>query len=172
MARDIASIILVKEGSEPLYADENFRYEETSNGVIMYHGKSRSLIPWHRIHQIDYARDYKSNMTTVTLDMGDVSREDEVRKTFNSENQNWNPNPEFNDMFLRAQQAYCNDLLNSRGHLFLNEVYDLIGLPRTRWGVILGWTEGSVVDFSIDKSQESGSISLVFNPARIIIDQL
>ena len=46
---------------------------------------------------------------------------------------------EYNMMFLRAQQQYANDLLCSRGHLFLNEVYDSLGMARTKAGQILGW---------------------------------
>ena len=42
-------------------------------------------------------------------------------------------------MFLKQQQSYANDLLKSRGHLFLNEVYDLLGIQRTKAGNIVGW---------------------------------
>lgn len=52
---------------------------------------------------------------------------------------NWEKDSEYNLMFLRAQQQYANDLLRSRGFIFLNEVYDLIGIPRTKVGQIVGW---------------------------------
>ena len=51
----------------------------------------------------------------------------------------WEKDPEFNLMFIRHQQAYANDLLKSRGYLFLNEVYDMFGFPRTKAGQIVGW---------------------------------
>ena len=51
----------------------------------------------------------------------------------------WEKNSEYNLMFLRAQQQYANDLLQSRGHLFLNEVYDMLGIPRTKAGQVVGW---------------------------------
>ena len=43
-------------------------------------------------------------------------------------------------MFLMAQQAFANDKLQTRGHLFLNEVLDDLDLPRTAAGQIVGWT--------------------------------
>ena len=42
-------------------------------------------------------------------------------------------------MFLKDQQRYANDLLKSKGCLFLNEVYEMIGLPRTKAGQVVGW---------------------------------
>lgn len=47
--------------------------------------------------------------------------------------------PEYNLMFLRRQQDYANEVLKSRGHLFLNEVYDMLGIPRTKTGQVVGW---------------------------------
>ena len=51
----------------------------------------------------------------------------------------WKKDPEYNLMYLRAQQQYANDLLISRGHLFLNEVYDMLDIPRTKAGQVVGW---------------------------------
>ena len=47
--------------------------------------------------------------------------------------------PEYNLMFLRRQQDWANEVLKSRGHLFLNEVYDMLGIPRTKAGQVVGW---------------------------------
>lgn len=51
----------------------------------------------------------------------------------------WDKDPEFNLMFLKHQQSQANDLLHSRGYLFLNEVYDMLGIPRTSAGQVVGW---------------------------------
>ena len=51
----------------------------------------------------------------------------------------WDKDPEYNKMFLLHQQNHANDLLHSRGHLFLNEVFDMLGFPRTAYGNIVGW---------------------------------
>lgn len=51
----------------------------------------------------------------------------------------WQKDAEYNLMFLRRQQDYANELLRSRGHLFLNEVYDMLGINRSTAGQIVGW---------------------------------
>lgn len=66
---------------------------------------------------------------------------------------NWEKDSEYNLMFLRAQQQYANDLLVSRGHLFLNEVYDMLDIPRTKAGQVVGWVynpENPVGDNYVD----------------------
>lgn len=51
----------------------------------------------------------------------------------------WHRNAEYNKNFLLQQQRYANEKLVSQGHLFINEVYDMIGVPRTEAGQIYGW---------------------------------
>lgn len=60
-------------------------------------------------------------------------------KFFDNGNDGWDPDPEVTLMFLRARQNYANDLLKARGHLFLNEVYDMLDIPRTQAGQVVGW---------------------------------
>lgn len=52
----------------------------------------------------------------------------------------WTKDPESNFFFLKTQQCYANELLKAKGRLFLNEVYDMLGIPRTRAGQVVGWT--------------------------------
>lgn len=51
----------------------------------------------------------------------------------------WTKDPELNKFFLKSQERYANDRLKAKGHLFLNEVYDMLGVPRTKAGQIVGW---------------------------------
>ena len=51
----------------------------------------------------------------------------------------WQKDPSYNLTFLRAQQSYANDMLKARGVLFLNEVYDMLDIPRTKAGQVVGW---------------------------------
>lgn len=75
-------------------------------------------------------------------------------KLFGEGNKNFRLGPEYNRVFIQCQQNYANDLLNSRGHLFLNEVYDMLGLEREPFGQIVGWVKGQgdgFVSFGLDR---------------------
>ena len=51
----------------------------------------------------------------------------------------WTKDPELNKFFLKSQERYANERLQKKGHLFLNEVLDMLGLPRTSTGQVVGW---------------------------------
>lgn len=68
----------------------------------------------------------------------------------------WKKSADYNAAFLRCQERAANDMLHYRGHLFLNEVYDMVGAPRTKEGAIVGWILGDksshgFVSFGLDK---------------------
>ena len=75
---------------------------------------------------------------------------------FDVGNPNWEKDSEYNLMFLKRQQAYANDKLKANGYLFLNEVYDMLGIPKSKAGQVVGWiydpengTGDNYVDFGI-----------------------
>lgn len=73
---------------------------------------------------------------------------DEVSST------NWDSSPGYNQVFLRSQQNWANDLLLSRGHVFLNDVLDMLGLRRCPQGAVVGWIKDSetgdgYIDFGV-----------------------
>lgn len=51
----------------------------------------------------------------------------------------WVRDAERNKFFLMRQQDYANERLKTNGHLFLNEVLDMVGINRTEAGQIVGW---------------------------------
>lgn len=96
-------------------------------------------------------------------------------KVFDKDNVCWLRNMELNWYYLIAREAQLNDMLKARGHLFLNEVYDLLGFPRTKMGCIVGWLykPGVHVSFNIPKLEEiKDSIPLNFNVEGIIYDKI
>ena len=58
---------------------------------------------------------------------------------FDENSAGWDKSREGNIYFLKLTQDYLNDLLKHRGHLFLNEVYDRLDIPRRAIGQCVGW---------------------------------
>lgn len=68
-------------------------------------------------------------------------------------NTGWTRNAELNKVFLIQQQNWANDKLKMNGVLTLNEVYDMVGAPRTAYGQIAGWVytdDNSIGDNFVD----------------------
>ena len=105
---------------------------------------------------------------------------------FDTHHPEWQQNTEFNLYWLKCRQNYANDMLRSRGHLFLNEVYDSLGMPRSKAGAVVGWlidAEGDgFVDFGLfrggaEKARDvtenfESSILLDFNVDGVIYDKI
>ena len=58
---------------------------------------------------------------------------------FDENSASWDRSRDMNVFFLKFTQDYFNDLLKLRGYLFLNEVYDRLGIPRRAIGQCVGW---------------------------------
>jgi hypothetical protein len=119
------------------------------------------------------------------------SLDNDIYKAWFDKNSNSWSSPQFGEynwMFLRHQQNWANDLLRARGHLFLNEIRNLLGLPHTAIGAIVGWVYsevkpengGNFVDFGcwsqedapIEDAPEGEGILLNFNVQGSILHHL
>lgn len=105
---------------------------------------------------------------------------------FDEYSQSFNKEPEYNLIFLKAQQNYANDLLHARGHVFLNDVYDMLNIPRSKAGAVVGWlltengTTDNFVNFGVFDGKDraidfvngrEGAILLDFNVDGVIYDK-
>lgn len=68
----------------------------------------------------------------------------------------WSRSPGYNQLFLQAQQNWANDLLKARGYVFLNDVYEMLGLKHTSAGQIVGWIYNPDVDHGGDNFIDFG----------------
>lgn len=104
-------------------------------------------------------------------------------------NMAWEADSQLNLAFLLSQQAYANQLLEAKGYVFLNEVYDLLCLPRSQAGNVVGWkydkdSNGkgdNHISFGIHRDAQNYSdfiyndeeaILLDFNVDGVILDEL
>lgn len=104
----------------------------------------------------------KEKKVKKTVMVADPNLKSDYAVYFDNRSRNYETNQDYNYMFLRAQQQFANDKLETRGHLFLNEVLDDLDLPRTSAGQIVGWTKDGpdgYVNFRIvevDRETEDG----------------
>lgn len=111
--------------------------------------------------------------TTKAFDPTDVSL---YARFFDEGNPNWSRFPGQNLVFLKIQQQYMNDLLITRGHVFLNDVYDALGMERTGAGAATGWVirkDGgdNYIDFGIYNADNEQARAFVNgNERNILLD--
>lgn len=150
--------VIEKYGEEE---DREFRYDMEDADVIGEDGKMRTI---RRVQQDGHSM---------------------YARWFDEYSTSWSKEPEYNFIFLRCRQNWCNDLLRARGHLFLNEVYRELGMDHTKAGAVVGWIMGSegdnYVDFGLWDNREQvrdfvngreGSILLDFNVDGVIFDKI
>lgn len=65
--------------------------------------------------------------------------ESDYARFFDERSEYWTGDPEHDLGFIKAQQDNANNLLRLRGHVFLNEVYYMLGLPISKAGQVVGW---------------------------------
>ena len=107
---------------------------------------------------------------------------------FDETNEHWEKDSSYNLVFLRSVQNAANAKLKRKGHLFLNEVYDLLGVPNTPAGQFAGWIYDrtkpdiySAVNLGLDSDDPQTkdfvegyerSVWLTFNVKENILDKI
>lgn len=115
---------------------------------------------------------------TETVKTMDPTLYSDYARFFDEASPYWQKDPEYNMVFLKAQQQYANDLLRARGRLFLNDVYEMLGIDKTKAGQIVGWVYDeenpngdNFVDFGIyDMSKERVRAFVNGYEANILLD--
>ncbi|GHU53688.1 hypothetical protein AGMMS49975_12440 [Clostridia bacterium] len=80
------------------------------------------------------------NGSETTKPVANIAYDSSVyARFFDASSGHYEKDPEYNLMFLKAQQNHANDLLKARGYLFLNEVYQMLDIPITKAGQVVGW---------------------------------
>lgn len=161
------------------YAGLHKAYEEYRERVRKELGKDKELDIYHGV-EVEKEKDGAKVIDKRIVDPNKLSV---YARLFDSMSSNWTNEPEYNLVFLKAQQNYLNNLLHVRGHVFLNEVYDALDIPRSRAGQIVGWVIGAdgdnYIDFGLYEKESSrfvngieNAILLDFNVDGVIYDKI
>lgn len=81
----------------------------------------------------------KQKKVKKTIEVSDGQFVSPYARFFDESSRYFEKNPELNLMFLRAEQNFANDRLKARGYVFLNEIYERLGIPTTKAGQVVGW---------------------------------
>lgn len=81
----------------------------------------------------------KKKTVKVTREVADPNVYSDYARFFDDGCLGWEKDAETNLFYLRRQQDFANELLRAKGYLFLNDVYDMLGIPRTKAGQAVGW---------------------------------
>lgn len=76
---------------------------------------------------------------SVTPSNWDPSHYSPYARLYDDKRSGWMKDPEVTRMFLKNIQTQANNKLSARGHLFLNDIYEMLGYPLTDYGQTVGW---------------------------------
>lgn len=131
-----AAYAVVDKGFKDYRKNVVSRFGEEIDKELRYNIKAKEI----EVETIDEKGKKKTKKEIVNyIDKDSVSNYSEYARFFDAASGAFEKDPEYNLMFLRRQQDYANEILRSKGHLFLNEVYDMLDIPRTKAGQIVGW---------------------------------
>lgn len=131
-----AAYAVVDKGFKDYRKNVVERFGEEMDKELRYNIKAKEI----EVTTTDEKGKEKTEKQIVNvIDEDSVSKHSPYARFFDEACPEWSKDAEYNLMYLRKQQEYANELLKARGHLFLNEVYDMLGIDRTKAGQIVGW---------------------------------
>lgn len=162
------------------YAAIQQAFEEYRERVRYQYGEERELDIYHGATTEAIVN---SEGDKIDRKIVDPNQHSMYARFFDEYSRNWQKDPEINRIFVQCQQNYANHLLRARGHVFLNEVYDMLGIDRSSAGQVVGWVingEGdNYVSFGMFDAYNSAflngaerSILLDFNVDGVVYDKI
>ena len=117
----------------------------------------------------------KEKTVKKTINVADPNFYSDYARCYDDGCKGWVKDSEYNLMFLRNTQSFMNEKLRAQGYLFLNDVYDALGIPRSKAGQVVGWiydeknpNGDNFVDFGIYDLYKEGNRDFVNGYERTI----
>ena len=106
----------------------------------------------------------------------DCNFDDEIvsqyARYFGPDNQNWHNTRDYNLMWLKSIEHLASDKLATQGYIFLNDVYDMLGMERSKAGQLVGWVYDeknpigdNYVDFGIYETRNERFVNGYYHTA-------
>lgn len=97
-------------------------------------------------------------------------------RSFDNSNVNWTRRPAYCELFIKGTTQHALHMIEVKGYLFLNDVYDWLGLSKTSYGQIAGWWRGlspltPIASWTLD-SEEECRYMIQFHNHEVIFQKL
>lgn len=137
-------------------------FKEYRKKIADKYGKNidlETLLGVEHTTETEESVDEKGNMTVKETEKHTATKnrydDSDFTRLFDEVNaRTWKNNAVANFDFLKGMERWCTERLRNKGHIFLNEVYDCLGMDHTPTGALCGWTlsgDGDdYVSFGID----------------------
>lgn len=142
-------VVLTKRnaGLTAAYAAVSKAYDEYRGRVQEALGEEKEKDIYHAVR---VEKELDGDPKVKNAKVADPTKWSPYARFFDEQSTAWQKTAEMNKLFVQCQQNYANHLLQARGHVFLNDVYDMLGLSRTTAGAVVGWIYGGDGDNYID----------------------
>lgn len=201
----IAGIVCVVK-SQNIMKDRNLAlisaYNLLSKGYNLYRSRVREELGDDMDHHFKYGTEIGEKVDTI---IGEDGKKTKIKKLeqyvdgdpkkiedagyariFDVRCPSWCNNDDYNMMFIKSKQDWFNLLLSRDGTVFLNDVYQELGFPKTKAGQMVGWcnkgnnvNRDGVIIFKIEKIRsdhyapnEASAFVIDFNVDGVVFDQL
>ena len=130
--------------SAAAYTAVDSAFKDYRKNVVERFGKEldkelKYNIKTKEVEEVVVNEDGTESVVKNTIQVADPHVVSEFTICFDETCAGWTGDAELNKAFLIQTQNWANDKLRSQGHLFLNEVFDMLGAQRTRAGNSVGW---------------------------------
>ena len=164
------------------YAAVDKSFKEYRNRVVNRFGKDVDYELRHNVKTTEVEEIIKDEKTgeektvKTTIEVPNPDKPSLYARFFDETSRAWTKDPEANMFFLRSVENWANKRLQTVGYLFLNEVYEAIGLDKTVAGNVVGWVYDekngngdTYVDFGIYNQDSTASRRFVNGYERSIL---
>lgn len=126
------------------YAAVDKGFKDYRGRVVERFGKEldkelRHNIKTKEVDEIVVNEDGSEQVIKKTVNVMDPNDISEFARFYDDGCTGWSKNPEHSLAYLKNVQNWANNRLQSEGFLFINEVYEALGIPKTCAGQSVGW---------------------------------